>query len=137
MVDETFCDKLWYANFRVTRETFLYILEKVQQDISGNNTPMYEAVSAKRQVALTLYYLASTAEYQTIANLFGISQLFTCHCIKEVCCAITKKFLKAITFPKGVELHPVVQHYEERWGFPCVLVRLMVCTYQYWHPGKM
>ena len=124
MVDETFCDELWYANFRVTRETFLYILEKVQQDISGNNAPMHEAVSAKRRVALTLYYLASTAEYQTIANLFGISRSFTCHCIKEVCCAIIKKFPKAITFPKGVELHPVVQHYEERWGFPmcaCVI----------------
>lgn len=118
MVDETFCDELWYANFRVKRETFLYILEKVQQDIYRNNTPMREAVSAKRRLALTLYYLASTAEYRTIANLFGVSRSFTCHCIKEVCCAIIKKFPKTITFPKGVELHQVVQRYEKRWGFP-------------------
>jgi hypothetical protein len=35
-----------------------------------------------------------------------------------VCCEIIKQFPKAITFPKGDELHQVLQGYEERWGSP-------------------
>ena len=79
MVDGLFGDDLWYANFRVNRETFKFILVKVQRDICHNSTQMRDAVSAKRQLALTLYYLASTAEYRTIGNLFGVSRSFTCH----------------------------------------------------------
>ncbi|CAB4003678.1 Hypothetical predicted protein [Paramuricea clavata] len=118
MVDETFCDELWYANFRVRKQTFSLILEKVERDICRISTPMRIAVSARRRLALTLYFLASTAEYRTIGNLFGVSRSFTCQCVKEVCCAIIKQFPKAITFPKGDELHQVLQGYEERWGFP-------------------
>jgi hypothetical protein len=118
MVDESFGDDLWYANFRVNRETFEYILEKVQRDIRHNSTQMRDAVSAKRRLALTLYYLASTAEYRTIGNLFGVSRSFTCHCVKDVCRAIIKQFPKSIIFPKGDELLHVLQGYEERWEFP-------------------
>jgi hypothetical protein len=118
MVDETFCDELWYANFRVRKQTFSLILEKVERDICRISTPMRKAVSARRRLALTLYFLASTAEYRTIGNLFGVSRSFTCQCVKEVRCAIIKQFPKAITFPKGDEVHQVLQGYEERWGFP-------------------
>ena len=74
MVDETFCDELWYANFRVRKQTFSLILEKVERDICRISTPMRKAISARRRLALTLYFLASTAEYRTIGNLFGISR---------------------------------------------------------------
>ena len=82
MVDDTYNDELWYANFRVTKETFtdLYILRKVEPEIAHENTHLREAVSAKRRLAVTLYYLASTAEYRTIGNLF--SRSFVCQCIK-------------------------------------------------------
>ena len=32
---------------------------------------MRQAISARRRLAVALYYLSSTAEYRTIANLFG------------------------------------------------------------------
>ena len=118
MVDKSFCDELWYANFRVRKQTFSLILEKVERDICRISTPMRKAVSVRRRLALKLYFLASTAEYRTIGNLFGVSRSFTCQCVKEVCCAIIKQFPKAITFPKGDELHQVLQGYEERWRFP-------------------
>ena len=39
-------------------------------------------------------------------------------CVKEVSCAIIKRFPKSISFPKGDDLLQVIQGYEERWGFP-------------------
>jgi predicted DNA-binding protein YlxM (UPF0122 family) len=96
MVDDTYNDELWYANFRVTKETFTFILRKVEPEIAHENTHVREPVSAKRRLAVTLYYLASTAEYRTIGNLFGVSRSFVCQCIKEVCHAIAKQFPNAI-----------------------------------------
>jgi predicted DNA-binding protein YlxM (UPF0122 family) len=77
------------------------------------------AITAKRRLALTLYYLASTAEYKTIANLFGVSRSFVCVCIREVCCAITKRLSKVITFPRRQDLRElIIDGYEQKWGFP-------------------
>ena len=42
-----------------------------------------EAISAECWFALTLYYLASTAEFRTIAHLFGVSTSFVCICVKK------------------------------------------------------
>ena len=118
MVDQLYNDELWYANFRVTRETFAFILRNVQQRISRNRTVMREPVQPRRRLALTLYFLASTAEYRTVANLFGVSRSFLCNCVKEVCCAIIQSFPTVINFPKGDDLLNVLGCYEQRWGFP-------------------
>ena len=118
MVDDAYNDELWYANFRVTKGTFEFILSKIEQDIVHHNTRLREAVSAKRRLAVTLYYLASTAEYRTIGNLFGVSRSFVCQCIQEVCRAIAKTFPTVISFPKADDLLKVIRGYKETWDFP-------------------
>ena len=68
-----------------------------------------------------MYFLASTAEYRTIGNLFGVSAAFVCICVKEVCQAINKRLPNVINIPQGEDLLQVIQCYEEKWGFPmCV-----------------
>ena len=86
MVDDTYNDELWYANFRVTKETFTFILRKVEPERAHENTHLREAVSAKRRLAVTLYYLAPTAEYCTIGNLFGVSR-------GRLCASALKKYV--------------------------------------------
>ena len=118
MVDSDFDDDLWYTNFRVTKETFNFLLNEVRHSILHKNTSMRLAITAKRRLALTLYYLASTAEYKTIANLFGVSRSFVCICIRDVSRAITKRMSKFITFPRGQDIHQVIDGYYRKWGFP-------------------
>lgn len=118
MVEASFPDELWYSNFRVTRGTFTYILHEIGDEISRQDTPMRKAVTPNRRLAIALYYLASTAEYRTIGNLFGVSVAFVCTCIKEVCEAIRNKMASAISFPSGENLLNVIQGYDEEWGFP-------------------
>ena len=111
MVEASFPDELWYSNFRVTRGTFTYILHEIGDEISRQDTPMRKAVMPSRRLAIALYYLASTAEYRTIGNLFCVSVSFVCTCLKEVCEAIRSKMASAISFPSGENLSSVIQGY--------------------------
>ena len=101
MVRNHFTDDQWYENFRVTKGTFAFILSKVNEEISHKDTVMPNAVPAKIRLAITLYFLASTAEYKTIANLFGVSPAFVCICVKEVCQAVWKCLPTVVRFPEG------------------------------------
>jgi hypothetical protein len=118
MVESHFNDKQWYENFRVTKDTFEFILVEVSQDITRKDTIMSKAIPPKHRLALILYYLASTVEYRTVSNLFGVSTAFVCLCVRDVCEAIRKRLMKIINFPRGDNLVKVIQEYEERWGFP-------------------
>ena len=59
---------------------------------------MRKEVTPNRRLAITLYYLASTSEYRTIANLFGVSTTIVCTCIKDVCEAITRRMASVISY---------------------------------------
>ena len=40
MVDSTFTQEQWYENFRVTKNTFTFILSEIEHDIARHDTPM-------------------------------------------------------------------------------------------------
>ena len=65
-----------------------------------------------------MYYLSSTAEYRTIANLFSLSISFVCSCINEVSSHCSKDKTKFITIPKGGEVNEVMRIYKDKWQFP-------------------
>jgi hypothetical protein len=117
MVETYFTDDQWYENFRVTKGTFAFILSKINLDISHKDTVMRNAVPAKRRLPC-INFLASTAEYKTIANLFGFSAAFVCICVKEVCQAVRKRLPTVVSIPEGENLLQIIRRYEEKWGFP-------------------
>ena len=119
MVERTFTDKEWYNNFRLSKETFEYIVSEIENEITRKDTRMRKAIPSRKRVAIALYYLGSTAEYRTIANLFGVSSSFVCLCIKEVSKAITRKLKTGfLCVPKGQDLREVMGLYKDKWGFP-------------------
>ena len=119
MAFATYDDRQWYDNFRVSRDTFQFICSQVRNSIRRNNTRLRKCVSVESRVAITLYYLSSTAELRTIANLFGVSKPFVCNCVKDVCEAVIKKMRSQFLFmPKGDDLQEVIDIYHSKWGFP-------------------
>ena len=119
LADSTFNREQWYENFRVTRDTFTIILNEIEHDIAKRDTPMRKAVPTRKKLAMTLYYFASTAEFRTIANLFGVSRAFLCNCVKDVCCAIIKNLQRRLIYiPKDDELKSILETYKEKWRFP-------------------
>ena len=51
----------------------MYMLNEISKDINRKDTIMRKSIPTRRHLALTLYYLASTAEYRTLGNLFRVS----------------------------------------------------------------
>lgn len=116
MAETTFTDRQWYENFRVSMETFQYIVSEVEHEIRRQDTKFRKAVCPSTKVAILLYYLGSTAEYRTIANLFGVQISFVSLCIKEV--AIVRKMKTSFLFElRGEDLKEVMKIYREKWGF--------------------
>ena len=63
---------------------------------------MRRAVPTDMRVALTLWFLATGADYRTIGHLFGVSKLTVYLVTKYVCFAIVKSLLpRYIRFPAG------------------------------------
>ena len=119
MMETTANEEGWYASFRVSKKTFQFLLDQIKGKITHKSTRLRAAVPPRRRLAITLYYLASTAEYRTIANLFGVSTPFVCNCVKEVCEAMVKALKSLFIFlPKGDELDRIIDMYNDRWGFP-------------------
>ena len=119
MADSSFTQEQWYENFRVTKDTFTFILGEIEHEIARHDTPMRKAVPARKKLAMILYYLASTSEYRTIANLFGVSKAYLCNSIKDVSCAIIKSLQERFIYiPKNDELKSILETYREKWGFP-------------------
>ena len=68
----TFTPQDWLENFRMSRATFLYLCNELRSAITKDDTMMRKAIPSERRVALTLWFLATNADYQTIGHLFGV-----------------------------------------------------------------
>ena len=105
MAETTFKDRQWYENFRVSRETFQYIVSEVEHEICRQDTKFRKAIWPSTKVAIFLYHVGSTAEYGTIANLFGVSKSFVSLCIKEEDLAVVRKLKTCfLLVPKGEDV---------------------------------
>ena len=76
-------------------------------------------LSVEQRVAITLWILARTVEYHTVAHLFGVARCMVCVVVHETCEAIVSRLLPVyISFPTGEQLADVVKDLKEKWGFP-------------------
>ena len=109
----------WLENFRMSRLTFSYICDKLRSSIERQDTVMRKAIPTDQRVALTLWFLATGADFRTIGHLFGVSKSTVCLAIKDVCSAISNVLLpQYIQFPVGSALKDVVDGFESELGFP-------------------
>ena len=103
----------------VSQATFTYLCSELRSTIEKTDTEMRAAVPVEQRVALTLWFLATNADYRTIGHLFGVSKPTVCVIAKEVCAAIVKVLLpKYVRVPSGDELKTVVDGFRDDLGFP-------------------
>ena len=119
VVLNTFSQHDWMQNFRTSGNTFYYLCTQLKPLLEKQTTRLRTPVSVERHVAITLWVLATTAEYHTIATLFGVVRCTLCLIIHETCIAIVTKLLSVyISFPLGDVLKEVVEGLKEKWDFP-------------------
>lgn len=116
---QTFSESEWLKKFCISRNTFQFHVDELQDDLVRQDTVMRKAIEVKKKVALFFYFLASMDGYRSLANLFGVSRGFICIWIREVAIAILRKLRsKYLIIVKGDELRRIIDSFREKWGFP-------------------
>jgi len=119
VVLRTFTQQDWIDNFRMSKETFMYICNKLSPDLARTDTLMRTCLSVERRVAVTIWCLATPTEYRTIAHLFGIARSTVCEIVHETCRCIVDVLLKEyIKFSSSNRLSTVVEEFKTKWGVP-------------------
>ncbi len=121
VVMETFTHQDWMHNFRMSRETFLFVCQELKS-IEKRNTSMRKAIPLQKRVSIALWFLSTNSDFRTISHLFGVSKASVCLITKDVCMCIVDHLLpKYIRMPCGDALKQVVAGFKEKLGFPqCV-----------------
>ena len=83
---------------------------------------MHQEVSVEKRVAIALWFLATPAEYRTIAHLFGVARSTVCEIVHKTCQAIVTVLLrKYIKFLSVEQVNSAVDGFKTKWGVPqCV-----------------
>ena len=61
----------WLENFRMTKGSFMKLVELVRYKMEPQPNAVREPISLEERVAMALYNLASNMEYRVTANQFG------------------------------------------------------------------
>ena len=77
----------------MSHETFIYLCERLSPVVQKKDTTMRHVISVEQRVAITLWYLATPAEYRTVAHLFGVARCTVCKIVHETCDAIVTSLL--------------------------------------------
>ena len=117
IVLKTFTTQDWLQNFRMSRNTFVYLCAQLSPALCRSNTVMRKAISVEQRVAITLWCLATPAEYRTVAHLFGVARSTVCKTVHETCQAIVTVLReKYIRFPSSDSLDAVVDGFQMKKG---------------------
>lgn len=117
IVLKTFTPVDWMENFRVSRETFHYLCQKLGPVIQRKNTQLRNAIPVNKRLAITLWCLATCSEYRTIAHLFGVARCTVCVIVHDTCKAIVSRLQKIfIKFPCGEDLKTAAEGFKSKTG---------------------
>ena len=78
-------------------------------------------VSVDKQIAITIWHLATNTEYRTVSTLFGIGISTICIIVCNTTRAVTQHLLPLyVQMPSQERLREIVQEFETLCGFPQV-----------------
>ncbi|XP_049307332.1 putative nuclease HARBI1 [Bactrocera dorsalis] len=105
-------------NFRLNKEAFHKIWEKVKK-IGKSNSNMRLCIPLQKRVAIALYALGSSAEYRTVASLFGVGRTTVGEIVVDFCKAVCTNLSDCINSysPSTEEVERKVQGFAHL-GFP-------------------
>ena len=79
--------------FKMTKATFELLCDDLRPSFPDMARSVRESLQLDHRVAIAVYWMASSAEYHTIANLFGVGKSTVHKCIHDVCTAMAENIL--------------------------------------------
>ena len=92
-----FADEFFHREFRMTSNTFLYVMDLMTPSMSKQNTVFREAIAIQKRVAIAIWRVATGNSYRTISRVFGVSRSSISNILIECCtalCIIAPQFIK-------------------------------------------
>ncbi|KAK7147951.1 hypothetical protein R3I94_010468 [Phoxinus phoxinus] len=115
---ENFNEDQWRQHFRMSRDTFEFVLQLVELSLRRKLTNWRKPLEPRRRLAIVLWWYATPGEYRTISCLFGVGLSTVCTLVHEVTATLKRKLLKRfISLPKGEALQKALNGFAER-GYP-------------------
>ena len=111
-------DQEFKGNFRVSRETFLYLVSELQLHLRKKEF-LRCPVPVEQRIAIALWRLGTNVECRTLSHLFGVGLSTVCCIVHQVCNAIVRILgPHYVRMPQGYNLQVVVDGFFQRWQFP-------------------
>lgn len=112
---QLFDEDEWKAQFRVSRETFAYLLEQVGPLIRRRRTNFRVPIEPQRRLAIALCWFARAGEYRTLSMMFGVGIATVCNIVRQVTSAILERLHRRfVSLPGGRQLDEVTAAFTER-----------------------
>ena len=112
-------DTLWLENFRLSKESFLFICRKLNDTLKRKDTRFRKSITVKKRLAICFWHLATGDDLRSLGWRFGIGKSTACQIVNEVCQAIADVLLpNVIKWPSGDDLKKVVEGFKTKWCFP-------------------
>uniref|UniRef100_A0A1B0D945 Uncharacterized protein n=1 Tax=Phlebotomus papatasi TaxID=29031 RepID=A0A1B0D945_PHLPP len=116
-----FSDVQFKADFRASRSTFEFLVEKLSEHLMRIDTVFREAIPVRKRIAVALYALGSSAEYRTIANVFGLGTGTVAELVLEFCHVVVyllEREFVSLYPPTRERILEITQGFNDTWGFP-------------------
>ncbi len=116
-------EKEFTRTFRMNKEEFSYVLEKIRSDIEKEDTAFRQAITAEKRLMIALLYLATGTSYQVLSKLFRVAASSICQIIPKVCDSIWNNMsAEEIPLPKTPEdWKKIAKDFEINWNYPFCL----------------
>ena len=121
MLDGSMLSEEWIVNFRMSRNDFMKLEEKIRPYIRPSKDSFrVDTITSVKKLAMTLYQLKDQGSLRMTSNLFGIAPTTLSATIRKVCHAITTVLSpQLIKFPttKDDMQHLTLAEFEQKFNF--------------------
>ena len=130
LVWETYSEERFKKTFRLTRETFQFILDRIYHLVKKQSITE-DAIPPECRLGVCLYRLGRGDYYYTLAELSGLGEATICLIVIEVCQVMVHTFwMEEVSnlFPQNQEeLNKAMELMDEEWQFPCAYAAIDGC----------
>lgn len=112
-----YSDDEFKSHFRLSRNTFNYLHELIQEDlvrhVSGCPT-----IPSHHQLMIALWKMATADSYRSVCDRFNVGRATAVRAVRRVCHALFKRASRFIQWPTGDHAIEVMRGFERASGFP-------------------
>ena len=122
-------DVRFEKNFRMTRGTFLFILNSIRSDLQREEITEFP-IPPEVRLAACINRLARGDYLHTVSELFGLGRATVCQIVTDVSLVIVNRLWhQFISFPTSdSKAKTCMTDFEELWQFPCCIGAVDGCN---------